>query len=371
MENITIVFDFYSVAFLKNNIFQKEVAQKYPGALWLVDFFTEAKKRQWNVITSDVFLEEPAKYPHAFLVSEMITPQTKKIFRYPIILFITICAESPNVAWDFYHNLPENVKSFHHVFLFGGVREKFAHSFTMFHQLYWNNSLKSVRAYRKWNDKKFIVMVASNKNQFRIHEGNFYLLKKITKILYVTWLRSIDPLFRFQDLYQLRIEAIKYFSGNSSFSLFGTLWDQRHGLTRKEWNKINLLNARPIEDKIALLNEYKFSICFENCVFPGYITEKIFDCFFAGCIPIYYGAPDITDYIPAATFVDFRCFKDFAHLKQHLLSMTETQAQEYLYAAQQFLVSANYEKFTDVFIVREVLNLVDDEVARKKMNELR
>jgi hypothetical protein len=42
-----------------------------------------------------------------------------------------------------------------------------------------------------------------------------------------------------------------------------------------------------VDSKKNTLEKYKFSICYENARdIPGYITEKIFDCFFAGCVPI-------------------------------------------------------------------------------------
>lgn len=37
------------------------------------------------------------------------------------------------------------------------------------------------------------------------------------------------------------------------------------------------------------LENYKFNICFENSSYPGYLTEKLFDAYNAGCIPIYWG----------------------------------------------------------------------------------
>ena len=37
------------------------------------------------------------------------------------------------------------------------------------------------------------------------------------------------------------------------------------------------------------------------CV-KGYITEKIFDSFFAGVVPIYWGAENITDYVPKSLY---------------------------------------------------------------------
>ena len=36
------------------------------------------------------------------------------------------------------------------------------------------------------------------------------------------------------------------------------------------------------------LNNYKFNICSESSLSEGYITEKLFECLIAGCIPIYY-----------------------------------------------------------------------------------
>lgn len=42
-------------------------------------------------------------------------------------------------------------------------------------------------------------------------------------------------------------------------------------------------------DTIKWLGNYKFVIAFENASYPGYITEKVFQAYYAGAIPIYYG----------------------------------------------------------------------------------
>ncbi|WP_281650799.1 glycosyltransferase family 10 [Helicobacter bilis] len=44
-----------------------------------------------------------------------------------------------------------------------------------------------------------------------------------------------------------------------------------------------------VDDKIEWLKSYKFNLCFENSSYPGYLTEKLFDAFLAGCVPIYWG----------------------------------------------------------------------------------
>lgn len=45
-----------------------------------------------------------------------------------------------------------------------------------------------------------------------------------------------------------------------------------------------------VPDKIEFMRPYKFCIAYENSSYPGYVTEKIMDCFIAGCIPIYWGS---------------------------------------------------------------------------------
>ena len=51
----------------------------------------------------------------------------------------------------------------------------------------------------------------------------------------------------------------------------------------------NIRRDSGVCDKIEWLKSYKFNICFENGSYPGYLTEKLFDAFMAGCVPIYWG----------------------------------------------------------------------------------
>ncbi|MWV67581.1 hypothetical protein DCO58_07910 [Helicobacter saguini] len=57
----------------------------------------------------------------------------------------------------------------------------------------------------------------------------------------------------------------------------------------------NNINYR-VENKVEWLKKYKFNICFENSSYPGYLTEKIFDAFAAGCVPIYWGDTSLRCY---------------------------------------------------------------------------
>lgn len=42
--------------------------------------------------------------------------------------------------------------------------------------------------------------------------------------------------------------------------------------------------------KIEWLRDYKFTLCYENSSYPGYMTEKMMNAFYARSIPIYWGS---------------------------------------------------------------------------------
>jgi hypothetical protein len=62
---------------------------------------------------------------------------------------------------------------------------------------------------------------------------------------------------------------------------------------------------KELEKKVEGLENYRFSVAIENSVSPSYITEKFYDCIIAGCVPLYFGAPDIGDYFPKESYITF------------------------------------------------------------------
>ena len=69
-------------------------------------------------------------------------------------------------------------------------------------------------------------------------------------------------------------------------------------------------NIRTIKDKIEFLKNYKFSIAMENSKGDGYVSEKIYDSFVAGTIPIYYGDYLIDEFINPKTYILIKGEKD-------------------------------------------------------------
>ena len=157
------------------------------------------------------------------------------------------------------------------------------------------------------NTRKMITMICSNK-------------------------KSKHPL----ELYSERLKVIKYFENKKHiFDLFGFGWENE-----------KYLNYRgSTENKHETLSNYKFCVCFENASnVEGYITEKIFDCFFSGCVPIYYGAPNIQNLIPNNTYIDYTQFKSIDEMYSYISTLSDMDIKKYIDAAQIYISSEQFKK---------------------------
>ena len=157
------------------------------------------------------------------------------------------------------------------------------------------------------------------------------------------------------SLYHERLKAIDFFEqfDNNIFEFYGMGWPLRKSYKGK------------IPHKKDYLKNYKFCICYENTnIYKGYITEKIFDCFIAGCVPIYWGAPDIENYIPKECFIDKRDFKTFKELYHFLRNMDEKTYQKYLNAVEMFLTSPKAYRYSIDYFIDRFFTAIDPHYNR-------
>jgi hypothetical protein len=63
------------------------------------------------------------------------------------------------------------------------------------------------------------------------------------------------------------------------------------------------LGGEKIRDKYDAIAPYEYSIAIEADQHAGYWTEKIADCYLCETMPIYFGCPNIADFVPAESFV--------------------------------------------------------------------
>ena len=148
------------------------------------------------------------------------------------------------------------------------------------------------------------------------------------------------------ELYSERVNTINFFNRYylNEFDLYGIGWPQI-GCYKGE-----------VDSKIECLKFYKFCICYENAHFPGYVTEKIFDCFVAGCVPVYWGADNIDKYVPQNCFIDRRNFATHEQLYDFLVTMPREAYQEYVENIRVYLHSQMAHKFSSDHFINTFIN---------------
>ena len=167
------------------------------------------------------------------------------------------------------------------------------------------------------------------------------------------------------QVYWERSRLIRFFEEHAlrNFDLYGHGWDTAD---YPSYKKIH----GPVSE---LLANYKFCVCFENVPdIKGYVTAKIFDAMKAGCIPVYWGASNITDYVSADCFIDKRDFASDEKLYAFLTGITQERYNAYIARIKEFLDSsrARYfaqESFVDLLFNHLALQPAKSHAAKKHL----
>ena len=321
----------------------------------------------FEVLTADAFLRgSGVDSAAAFAITEMTTPLTTRLAEVGVGLKICHSTESPLNAHKFYHNIVQYAKGFEHNFHFEGVRERLAGSSAQFHSLVFPVETRIQLPEVCWGKRKSYVMINSNKRAFRKDLASIRgLPRALASMIRFYWWRLNDPWFRIPEGYIYRLNAIEAFSKGGGFELYGRGWERPvPGFRRRYQESIRKCYTGSIDDDIRIkrnvLSHFKFALCFENCAFPGYITEKITDAILAGSIPIYWGAPDIENFIPRGAFIDARRFASFPEIREYTQSLSEREIGEFLAAGGDFLRSGTFDRFDLSYLITHWLEIIHD-----------
>uniref|UniRef100_A0A0D3HRX1 Fucosyltransferase n=1 Tax=Oryza barthii TaxID=65489 RepID=A0A0D3HRX1_9ORYZ len=66
------------------------------------------------------------------------------------------------------------------------------------------------------------------------------------------------------------------------------------------------------------MSHYKFVLAIENTKTESYVTEKLFYALEAGSVPIYFGAPNVWDFIPPNSIIDASKFSSLRELASYV-----------------------------------------------------
>lgn len=238
-----------------------------------------------------------------------------------------IC-EPPVVQPGLYKILPELTKVFEHVYIHNTEGDGYS--------LRNVDQAKLMKYY--WAQPFENVLESCWSNQNRQH-----------KMVVVNGNRA--PKDKAGELYSRRIEAMVALSQYNAVDLFGMKWDSwktRSSIWMpylKNRSKLLKIYQGSCGSKYDVLSRYVFSLCFENMAMKGYITEKLFDCLYAGTIPLYLGAKDIEHYIPRDVFVDCRQFKRWEELWEFVKGFTPQDIARMREEGKRFLATDDFKKY--------------------------
>lgn len=281
--------------------------------------------------------------------------------RADVVLSAFFAFESPVVEPDLYKELPRVQRHFRRLYTFAdaGSLRPYLPVAIRSTEFRIPSPLEGVREDLWRNrDRRFLVMINHNKL----------------------------PAIRRNELYVERMRAVEFFARTDEIHLYGKGWDgpsyqmgvgwipgplrRLHWAMQCRWDRFRpapLLRAArrvhlgTVPSKLDALSQYTFSLCFENVVLNGWVTEKIFDCFAAGNIPVYWGAADIERYVPTECFVDMRCFTDYTELRRFLRSLDHAQIEAYRDRGRAYLASPAFRQFRKEAFVELVAQLVEED----------
>jgi hypothetical protein len=91
--------------------------------------------------------------------------------------------------------------------------------------------------------------------------------------------------------------------------------------------------GKPVSNKFEIATGYKYAVCFENDLFPGYVTEKLIDAYATQTVPIYWGNLGINETINPASFINLADFASIDDIIDEIrtLNYEEIYSEKFLY----------------------------------------
>jgi hypothetical protein len=331
-----IFVDPHSKDYYFDNIFKRPQSDsedvESSSPLFRLKFFLHENKVE--IHTADYLLNN--KYPshHSDYYSFNRLDNYKKLHqRENVVIKTFMMMEPPAVAPHLYKALPELSRYFSEIYLHNADGDGYSLDnvdVTKLRKLYWPQPYKNVLDIY-WNN-----------------------LDRLNKVVVING--NHIPRSRRNELYSVRIEAMVDLADFNIIDLYGRGWKKWWSYRSmwcpywKNYRKLMSIYRGECDSKYEILSKYRFSLCFENMVMKGYVTEKIFDCIYAGTIPLYLGASDIEALVPIDVYVDCRQFKSWCELKIKIESMTENDITKMREAGRVFLGSPEGLKYYNSLI---------------------
>lgn len=195
----------------------------------------------------------------------------------------------------------------------------------------------------------------------------------------LVWVSSNNWFRGFNSLSQRRLRDFNYLSKRLSgrIALYGRGWDIKspslygpfplvgklqNRKNKKQYEDITRHWLGLVENKLETISNYKFCFSYENtdnC--PGYVTEKVFDAWMAGCIPIYRGEKKFEE-----LYQDLMICPRIIGIDKSVETMRENDEEKVFYVNSKFksiLKAGEFTKFSHEYFQNKILDAAESLIA--------
>jgi hypothetical protein len=224
-----------------------------------------------------------------------------------------------------------------------------------------------------YSDPSLELLINESVSNSQFNSNNWILRKKKITILASNKYSPLE-----NSGYSIRRKIVETYKNNPLFEIYGMYWDSSIFfklylyLAMLKFNVIsgfspvlNINQLRKIKsssiknicrDKIGLLRDSQYLIIVENS--PESLTEKIFDAFVCGVIPIYAG-PDLTKVgIPKSTYIKLEW--NLSNLTDIVNSLPQIEVQAYLDSIFSFIKSDLFmSQWSESCVYSRIASIID------------
>lgn len=345
-------------------------SQQFLGSAWVTSLYERQTEMGIEVASGDVALQRVKsgqwRASDVHVVQEMDARHGMELCQLGALPSVLTIFESPLVAYRSVDRLARSHVKFANCI---GPHPIFERAPALRQSYHWRLSFPSywcnqIRTPMPWSQRKHAALVAANKYWRERKWARVRSTKDALRILRHGLRKRLSPTYQAcwrLQLHDARFDLLQALGSRDKIEVFGRGWDDIENLPPRQAEKLAAIRSMfhgPCEDKHELLSCYKFTIAYENTAYPGYVTEKVIDAIVAGSIPVYMGAPDIAEHLPAEAFIDARAFRSPEAIAEYIEQMTESQAATMIDAGQKFLRSSQGQRYTYEGFGEWILSLI-------------
>jgi len=182
------------------------------------------------------------------------------------------------------------------------------------------------------------------------------------------------------ELYIERARIINWFAKNHpmKFKLYGPNWNFKvrnlsiYGRLLRHFDRIfhvedqlvKKIYCGYISSKFSILEDSKYSFCYENSRVDNYVTEKLIEAIIGGTVPIYIGPSNIGDFIPDECYINADKFNSLKSLYEFVMEITPNQYSQIQDSGQQWLKT----NARNLFGIEQFVQVVVEQLVKDKNN---